>query len=267
MTVDGVTLHYEFIRAERHGHIHLAELPLHPRTPVQPHMAFLEPRLVPQLFQRLQYGLRTYPVSAVRVGEIPGHIYLMRPYLLQKGYYDIYVLLCPLAFLYTACLIERKIEEVGIGVRIQPERTDCRPCLRPADRALYVQQLPRLRFPTALGSDYPLHVVELIRKAELVGGIHMLQHHIVMHSHIAGCLICHMHVMSLLDEPYERTAHRNHVVVRVRGEDDDPLRERQRRHRPRAVICIRFSSRPPGDGMLQVIEHIYVYLVICPFLL
>ena len=53
----------------------------------------------------------------------------------------------------------------------------------------------------------------------------------------------------------------------MRREDHHPLRERLGRNRPCAVICIRLSSRPSGNGMLKVVEDIDVYLVIRTFLL
>ena len=54
----------------------------------------------------------------------------------------------------------------------------------------------------------------------------MLKHDIVMHGKVAGSLVGHMNIMSLMDETDECATHRDHVVVRVRGEDEDFLRER-----------------------------------------
>ena len=90
----------------------------------------------------------------------------------------------------------------------------------------------------------------------------MLHHHVIVYGHIARGLVGHVHVVSLLDQAYERSAHRNHVVVRMRREYYNPLRERKRSHGAGAVVGIRLASRPAGNGVLEVVEDLDVNLVI-----
>ena len=71
-----------------------------------------------------------------------------------------------------------------------------------------------------------------------------------------------MDVVSLLHKADESSSHRNHVIVRVRGEDADPLREWRRRDGSCAVIGVRFSARPSGNGVLEVVENVDVDLVV-----
>ena len=54
----------------------------------------------------------------------------------------------------------------------------------------------------------------------------MLKHDIVMHGKVAGSLVGHVHVVSLMHETDECASHGDHVIVRVRGENQDLLRER-----------------------------------------
>ena len=121
MPVDGVPFHYQFIRAQRNGHVNLAELPFHPGASVQPYVAFLEPGFIFELVKGFEYRFRADTVRAVRVGKVSCHIYLVRFHFLEKPDDDVYVFLGPFPFLYSAGLIERKVEEMGVGVRIQSE--------------------------------------------------------------------------------------------------------------------------------------------------
>ena len=90
----------------------------------------------------------------------------------------------------------------------------------------------------------------------------MLEDHIVMNSYITRGLICHMHVMTLLDKTDEGSSHGYDVIIRMRREYEDALRERIRRYRSCRIIGIRFSSRPSRNGVLKIIEHIYIDPVI-----
>ncbi len=113
-----MTLHDYLVRAERNGHVNPSEFPFHPCPSVQPCVAVFEPWLVIELAQSLHYSLRTYAVGAVRVCKVACHINLVGLNFLEKLLYDIYVLLCPLAFLDSSCLVERKVKEVGVGAVI-----------------------------------------------------------------------------------------------------------------------------------------------------
>ena len=92
----------------------------------------------------------------------------------------------------------------------------------------------------------------------------MLEDNVIVDGKVSRGLIGHMHVMPLVNQTDEGSAHRNHIVVRVRGEDEDFLWERCRLDRPCAVIGIRLSSRPAGDSVLEVVEYIDVDLVVRP---
>ena len=48
----------------------------------------------------------------------------------------------------------------------------------------------------------------------------------------------------------------------MRREDEHRLRVRQCRYRSLAVVSIRLSARPSGNGMLEVVEHLDIDLVV-----
>ena len=72
-------------------------------------MALLQPSFILELVQSLKHSLRTYPVGSMRVGQVSCKVDLMRLYLLEKADVDVYILLCPLAFLDASSFIERKV--------------------------------------------------------------------------------------------------------------------------------------------------------------
>ena len=90
----------------------------------------------------------------------------------------------------------------------------------------------------------------------------MLQHHVVVDGHVAGSLVGHVHIVPLRDQADEGAAHRDHVVIRVRREDQHGLGERCGRDRTRAVVRVGLAARPAGDRMLQVVEDPDVDLVV-----
>ena len=89
----------------------------------------------------------------------------------------------------------------------------------------------------------------------------MLQHHVIVDGKVSGCLVGHVHVVSLMHQSDECSSHRDYVIVRVRGEDQHLLRERCGFHRPCRVVCVRLSSRPAGNRVLELVEHVDVDLV------
>ena len=71
-----------------------------------------------------------------------------------------------------------------------------------------------------------------------------------------------MHIMSLMSQTYKSAAHRDHVIVRMRRENQHGLRERRRTYRSCRIIRIRFPSRPACNSMLQIIENINIDFIV-----
>ena len=70
-----------------------------------------------------------------------------------------------------------------------------------------------------------------------------------------------MHVVTLRGQTDEGATHGNHVVVRVRGEDENRLGEGVGTYRTGAVVGIGFAARPSGNGVLEVVKDVNVNLV------
>ena len=84
-------------------------------------MTLLEPLCSLELVDSLKYCLCTYTVSSVWVSKVTGKIDLVWLNLLEKLNDDVDVLLSALALLDTACLIERKVEEVAVCSIVKAE--------------------------------------------------------------------------------------------------------------------------------------------------
>ena len=102
----------------------------------------------------------------------------------------------------------------------------------------------------------------MVAVAQFAGRVDVLQHHVVVHGHVARGFVSHVHVVTLLHEADERAAHRDHVVVGMRREDDHPFGEGRRRYGARRVVGVGLAARPARDGVLEVVEDVDVDLVV-----
>ena len=74
---------------------------------------------------------------------------------------------------------------------------------------------------------------------------------VVEHGDVAGGLVGDVHLVPLVDQPDERAAHRDHVVVRVRREDEHALGEdRRRRSAACRRRCLAWAGLPPGQPVI-----------------
>ena len=115
---------------------------------------------------------------------------------------------------------------MDIGIVIEAERTVCPAGLAAADCALDCEKFLRLRLTGYLGVNYCLDSVKFICKAELMGGIHVLENHIIVNSKVSGGLVGNVNIVSLVNKADECTSHRDDIVIRMRRENEDLLRIR-----------------------------------------
>src|SRR3546814_8234052 len=73
-----------------------------------------------------------------------------------------------------------------------------------------------------------------------------------------------MYIMSLLMQPDKGAAHGNNVIVGMRAENDHPLPGGFGPFRPVRIVCIGFSARPTGNGVLQLIENLNFNIIGMP---
>ena len=115
----------------------------------------------------------------------------------------------------------------------------------------------RLRVRTAARIDAEVAI-------ELGGKLGETDRIVVEHGDVAGRLIGDVHVVALVDQADQRAAHRDHVVVRMRREDEHPLGENVV-VRPatiaRRLRVIGLAARPAGDRRLQCAKDSQVDVV------
>src|SRR6516225_10317586 len=61
--------------------------------------------------------------------------------------------------------------------------------------------------------------------------------------------------MALIHQPIQCAGHTKLCIQRLWAENQDPLVCRIRRNRAMRVIGVGFTSRPPGDRMLQLVKN------------
>ena len=152
MAEDGVALLDELVRADRNGHVNSPELPLHPGTSVEPDRGVVQPvvAFLLELFDGLKGGLGADPVRSVRVGEVTCHVDLVRVDPDDQLLDNVKVFLRARQFRHSARLVERQVEEVDIGVVVEPEASVRSSRLAAADGRLDGEKLLRLRLTRLL---------------------------------------------------------------------------------------------------------------------
>ena len=114
-----------------------------------------------------------------------------------------------------------------------------------------------MKRPTAailFGGNQLAHFAYPIAEAHLTRRIDILHHHIVLHAVITRGLVGNMHLVLLLHQTHEGTAHADHIVVGMGREDQHALREWRGFHGARRIVGIGLTTRPPRNGVLQVVE-------------
>ena len=272
MLEDGIALCTQLFRTDGDAHLDVFDFPFRPCAAVHPHTAVLQPRRL-GLFLQVdggEDGIRTLAVRAVRVGQVAGYVDLVRLHGTDELPHDVHVGLAHRQLLDLARLIERQVEEVDVIERNLVEGAG-RARLAAADQPLdgadilcvdvaFFLVLQELLYLLVLRlDDLVLLVAEEL--VETVDEVHETHDLLVADGDVARCLVGDVYVVALLDKAAERTAHGDHVVVRVRREDDDPLRERPGTLRAVGVVGIRLAARPSGDSMLEVVEYLDVGVV------
>ena len=173
---------------------------------------------------------------------------------------------------HAARLVKRHVQEVQLPLG-HVARPRGGPRLAAANHALDALHLGAVDLPGALLLHELLDVrlelrrlrrvdVELL--VELGDEIHEADRIVVEHRDVAGRLVGDVHLVPLVDQPDERAAHRDHVVVRMRREDEHALREHvlaRARRIARPPRVVRLAARPAGDRPLQLPEHVEVDVV------
>ena len=144
-------------------------------------------------------------------------------------------------------------------------------CLTATDESLYGAHLRRVDVGRTLLCEEVLdvsihllyHLVLVVAEQLVISvdEVHEACHLLVAHSDVARGLVCHVHVMVLLNEAADGATHRDDVVIGMRREHYHALLCRHGTFRAIGVISVGLAAGPSCDGVLQVVEYLDVAVV------
>ena len=91
--------------------------------------------------------------------------------------------------------------------------------------------------------------------------MHETNHFLITYGNVTGSFVSYVYLMLLFYQAAEGSTHGDNVVIRMRREDNHTFRIRFGTFRTISIVSIRFATRPSGDGMLQVVENLDIYIV------
>ena len=210
-------------------------------------------------------------MRSMRIGQVASHKHLIRLNLLEQRLHDVLIHLTQLILLYHTGLIERQVEEMHMVV-LHARITASVAGLLPADRSLHEEHVLTLRSAILhlLITQVMDNLLRFLSYSRIVGRIlianvtqilAITDHLLITHGDITGSLVSHMHVVMLIAQATQRTTHRDHVIIRVRAEDNHLFRIRQRPLRTTGIVGVRLATRPTGNRMLDIVEDLDIYIV------
>src|SRR5699024_4727156 len=250
-------------RTNGYGHLNFVNIPLLPGTAVHPDLAVLEPLIALAFFKGQEDGFQAYPMGAMRIGQVTGGIYLMRLHLAQQVNGQVDIGLGKRLLFNSSDFIKGHIQEV------QPFFGDAAIASRcfgfaPADESFDVFNLIGIGFGRFFLTDKILNIGQpligffsfQLKHAVIVGHkIHKPDDIFIKNGNISGCLIGYMYFMSVINQPDERAAHRDDIIIGMRTKDQRPFREGVGALRSVAVVSIRLAAGPARDGVLQLVKY------------
>ena len=194
----------------------------------------------------------------------------MRLHVVEQSFHNPHIFFAHRQFLNASALIERQVEEVHM-VGGNPVESASRAGFAPADQALDGEHVTRVEIAVFLAFEkgfyflvfVAYHLIGIVSEelVEPVDEVHESRHLFVAHGNVSARLVGDMHIMSLLHQPADRTAHRNHVVVGMRREHQYALGVGGCSLRTARVISVWLSSRPSRNRVLQVVENLDIGIV------
>ncbi len=83
----------------------------------------------------------------------------------------------------------------------------------------------------------------------------------ISNGNVPGGLITYMHIMPLVVQSLESTAHADNIIIRMRGEDNHSFGERGGTFGVGGDHYIGFATGPAGNGVTQHIIDLQVYFI------
>ncbi len=215
-----------------------------------------------------QHSVGTLAVSAVWVGQVGSHIYLVRLNLVDELDDRCDVGLGHRQLLNLTTLVERQVEEVDV-LAVDTIVFAGQTGLAATDQTFESQYLLVVEVALLLILDKRLdslvrvldNLVAAVSKdgVETVDKMHESVYLLVANGDIARCLVGNMHIVVLLHESADGATHRDDIVVGVGREHDDSLGIWGSALGSGAIVDVGFATRPSGDGVLQLIENLDIY--------
>ena len=122
----------------------------------------------------------------------------MRLNLAQQLHDNLGVGIRQLTLLDTSGLVERQVEEVGVGAVVQTECAACCTCLCTADGSLQIEQCAWFGLIATLIGDNLGNLIVVVAETEFACRVNILKNNIIVNSYVARSLVCNVHIVTLL---------------------------------------------------------------------
>ena len=116
---------------------------------------------------------------------------------------------------------------------------------------------------TDFGVLFTDHLIFTVYKdlVESVDEMHEANYFFIAYGNVSRSLVSYMDFMFLFYQAADRTTHRDHIVIGMRRKYDYSFRIWFCTFRTICVVCFRFTPRPSGNGVLQVVEYLDIYVI------
>ena len=256
----------KFLWTHGHCHFHLVNIPLSPLSAVHPHAAVAHVVFVLQVIQGVHDRPCGTHMGAMRVHQVVVKENLVRPHLLDKALDDVHIGIGEFALAMRVVDVERhaQVIEVAPGHSHLPTSHHG---LAQHDGTLEIAQIVGVVIGCAAADDFRQRILNKLETGtfkmlgEPVGQQQASHQVVVAHCDIGICLEGDAHVVTLLYQPADCTAHRHHSVVGMRAEDEHTLGVGGHALGPVSIVGVWLTPRPTCDGVLQVVEYLDIDII------
>src|SRR5215217_2914106 len=197
-------------------------------------------------------------MCAMRILKISGGKYLLWFNLLQQFDSELNILIRYRIFLILSAFVKRQRHKMNVVI-FQPAIACSGYGLTLSDQSFYGLNLVGVYLVGLFMFHEVTHITVHCFQFRLVmthffGEVdikfHEAKHIIIPYRCISRGLIGHMNIMLLIYQTDESTAHRDHIIIRVRRKDNGTFFRWIRTLRSLRIICVGLTARPASNGML-----------------
>ena len=209
-------------------------------------------------------------MGAVWVGKVAGNEDFVWLHLFEQVAHNLNILFGHRQLLNLTALVEWQVEEVNMVERNLVVGAGCA-CLTTTDESLDGAHVGSIDVAFFLFGkeflDVLIHLLDgfifLVVEdlVETIYEVHETCYLFVVNGDVARCFVGNMQVVTLVNKSLDCSTHRDNVVVGVRREHNNTLWEWLCTLRTICVVGIRLSAWPSCNGVLQVVENLYVCII------